>query len=285
MPLVYEFAIPVNRFLVPETVNGLCTAFFYVYNDEEPDSAGYPVLYSDNNNSPLNRKSTGESLIDLQVKSGKPAGWRNGTMQSNGSIASGSYIWFGLSTNVFWYPRFDYGARSYGSYWWEYGMDEETVIPDKYPLYNANYYEDFKFSMYFTYTLAQNYVRTLTQGITLIDTRKQIGTYKRSTIQTVRGTTALSRFATFPRQCLEAVYNASVLKALPTLIRSVLEYIRAITDMSKGRGLSRNCSETIKAGSETKRSQGFYRRTQEGVRGTDTQFFPVLFLRSLPETV
>jgi hypothetical protein len=142
-----------------------------------------------------------------------------------------------------------------------------------------------KWSWYFNYTSSQNYTRTLTQGITLMDTRKLTGNYKRSATQAVRGTTALSRFATFPRQCLETVYNAAGLKALPTLIRSVLEHVRAVTDMNKSRGLLRNCTETVKVGSETKRSQGFYRKTQEGVGGTDVTSFPVLFLRSLPETV
>jgi hypothetical protein len=44
VPLTNEVCIPVNRFLVNETINGLCTAYFYVYSSEEPDSAGYPVL-------------------------------------------------------------------------------------------------------------------------------------------------------------------------------------------------------------------------------------------------
>jgi hypothetical protein len=74
IPLTNEVCIPVSRFLVSETINGLCTAYFYVYSNEEPESAGYPVLYSDNNNTPLSRRSTGENRIDLQVKSGKPAG-------------------------------------------------------------------------------------------------------------------------------------------------------------------------------------------------------------------
>jgi hypothetical protein len=164
--------------------------------------------------------------------------------------------------------------------WYDY--EDEPVILEEYP--DENLVHTFKLSMYFTYTSAQNYVRTLTQGITLTDTRKLTGNYKRSATQAVRGTAALSRLATFPRQCLETVYNAVTLTGLPTLIRSVLEYVRAITDINKNRGLARNCSETIQAGSETKRSQGFYRRTQDGVRGTDTTYFPVLFFRALPET-
>jgi hypothetical protein len=280
--LLFEGCIPVNRFLVPEAINGNCTAYAYT-NEDDGDGGGRPVLYSDNGNKPLYRKSAQEGFIDFRINGSKPKGWRSGTFASNGSIAAGSYIWFGIFTDFIWLPRFDYGTRCYTDWWWDYGV--ETAVPDEYPLYNANYYENFKLSMYFTYTSAQTYVRTLTQGITLTDTRKLAGAYKRNVTQTVKGTTDLSRLAMFPRQCLETVYNAAALKALPTLVRSVIEYVWAVTGMYEGRGLSRNCSETIRAGSETKRSQGFYRRTQESVGGTDTTFFPVLFLRSLPETV
>jgi hypothetical protein len=113
VPVSNEAGIPVNRFLVNETIDGLCTAYFYAYSNEEPESAGYPVLYSDNGNTPLTRRSAQESSINLQVKSGKPAGWRSGTMRSNGSIIGGDYIWFGISTEYFWYARFDYGSKYY----------------------------------------------------------------------------------------------------------------------------------------------------------------------------
>jgi hypothetical protein len=199
-------------------------------------------------------------------------------MRSNGGIAGGNYVWFGISTEYFWYARFDYGSKCFRD------DNSDNILPAAYPLYNAAYYDNFKLSMYFTYSSAQNYTRTLTQGVMLTDTPKLTGAYKRRATQTVKGTTALSRFAAFPRQCLETVYNAAALKALPTLVRSVIEYVRAVTGMYEGRGLSRNCTETIRAGSETKRSQGFCRKAQEGVVGTDTTFFPVLFLRSLPET-
>jgi hypothetical protein len=278
--LLFEGCIPVNRFLVSEAINGNCTAYAYT-NEDDGGGGGRPVVYSDNGNKPLYRKSAQEGFIDFRINGSKPKGWRSGTFVSNGSIAAGSYIWFGIFTDFIWLPRFDYGARCYTDWWWDYGV--ETAVPDEYPL--SNYYEDFKLSMYFTYTSAQNYVRTLTQGITLTDTRKPIGNYKRNATQTVMGTTALSRFAAFPRKCLETVYNTSILKALPTLIRSVIEHVRAVTDMYKSRGLLRNCNETIKAGSETQRSQGFYRKTQDNVRGTDITSFPVLFFRALPETL
>jgi hypothetical protein len=252
VPLVYELAIPVNCFLVPETINGLCTAYFYVYSNEEPDSAGYPVLYADSNNTPSARRSTQESYIDLQVTGGKPAGWRSGTLRSNGSIASGNYIWFGIFTDAFWYPRFDYGARCYGEYWWDYGM-EDTVIPDEYPLYSANYYENFKLSMYFNYTSAQNYIRTLTQGITLTDTRKVTGNYKRATAQTARGTTIVTGRAGFYRNLVQTAKSTMAVKAYPTLIRKLIQQAGASDTVGRFLSLLRKPVQTAGATSGTQR--------------------------------
>jgi hypothetical protein len=278
IPLQLEIQIGVNRFLVSETINGTCTAYIYT-NDDDYDAAGRPALYSDNGNTPLTRKSKNENLIDFRVSGGKPKGWRSGTFQTNGSISSGSYIWFGVFAEYWLYPRFDYGARFYCDWW-----DEYTSIPDTYPLYDAGNYNNLKLSMYFTYSSAQNYVRTLTQGVTLIDNRKLIGAYKRSAIENVKGTTGLSRFATFPRQCLMTAYNSMALKHFPTLIRSCLEQVRASMSVFENRGLARVLPETVQADSTAHRSQGFYRKAQEGVRGNDTLSVPVVFLRSLPET-
>jgi hypothetical protein len=289
-PLWFEISIAVNKFLVSEVINGECLAYVYINEGSQSDE-NRPVIYSDNRNKPLNRLTKEEGRLDSAVTSSKPKGWRSASFKTKTSIPSGSNIWFGVCSS-YWEARFDYGQMIFVD---EYDYQDPMVIPDVYPQEGLGWYAshpqeveqfyNYKVSWYFTYTSAQNYVRTLTQGITLTDTRKLTGTYKRSATQTVEGTTALSRFATLPRQCFETVYNAVTLKGLPTLIRSVLEHVRAVTDMNKGRGLTRNCTDTIQAGSETKRSQGFYRKAYEGVRGTDTTSFPVLFLRSLPETV
>jgi len=179
--LMFELKIPVNQFLVPETINGLCTAYFYV-NSDDWEAGGHPVIYSDYENKPLTRKSTNEGFIDLRVVSGKPAGWRSATFSSNGSIASGSNIWFGVYCEYNWMPRFDWGSRCYSNWWWE--RSEWGVIPDTYPNYSFNLYDDYRLSMYFTYSSAQNFVRTLTQGVNLPDNRKLTGIYKRSVTHT-----------------------------------------------------------------------------------------------------
>jgi hypothetical protein len=288
-PLWFEISIAVNKFSVPEAINGECLVYVYV-NDGFQYDENRPVIYSDNGNKPLNRLTKEEGRIDSGVTSNKPKGWRTASFKTKNSIPSGSNIWFGVCSS-YWETRFDYGQRIFVD---EFDWDDPMVIPDVYPQEGLGWYDthpedvqqfyNYKVSWYFTYTAAQNYVRTLTQGITLTDTRKLTGNYKRTATQTVKGTTALSRFTTFPRQCLDTVYNAVTLKGLPTLVRSVIEYVRTATGMYEGRGLSRNCSETIRAGSEAKRSQGFYRKAQESIGGGDITAFPVLFLRSLPET-
>jgi hypothetical protein len=277
VPLAFEYMLAVNRFLVTETINGSLTAYIYT-NGHDPDAAGRPVLYSDNGGRPLTRRSRNEGLIDFRVTGTMPKGWRSGTFASNGGIAAGSYIWFGVFAEYWWYARFDYGAKCYRNWW-----DAYDSIPDTYPMYDASDFLDFKLSMYFIYTSAQNYTRTLTQGVTLTDTPRLTGAYKRSAAQTVTGTAALSRLAVFPRQCLETVYNAGVLRAMPVIIRFVLEYVRGVTDMDARRGLLRNCGGTVRAGSEAKRSQGLYREARERVKGADVTAFPALFFRGVPE--
>jgi len=182
--IMFEGSIPVNRFLAADTLNGQCTAYLYTndsfYTGEE---YGRPVLYSDNSNKPQTRKSINEGLADFHIYRGLPAGWRNANFSTNGTIASGSYIWFGVFVDFFWEPRFDFGAKCYSCDWYDIG----NSIPNTYPLYNANWYNDFKLSMYFTYAGAgQNHQRTLTQGVSLPDNKILTGNYKRTASQTVQ---------------------------------------------------------------------------------------------------
>jgi hypothetical protein len=278
---MFEMTISVNRFLVSETINGDCTAYVYT-NEDDIDAGGRPVSYSDNGDKPRTRISAREGLLDLRVTGGKPKGWRTAVFSSNGSIAGGSYIWFGVFAEYYWLPRFDYGAKCYRDDWWDYDM-EDTAIPDAYPLYSASNYYNFKLSMYFTYSSAQNHVRILTQGVTLADSRKLAGAYNRTEKENVTGAAALSRFATFPRRCLMTAYNSMAVKGLPMLIRSVLEQVRAGTGIFERRGLSRKLPENVKADSAANRSQLFYRRAHEGVRGTDRLSLPALIFCCLRE--
>jgi hypothetical protein len=65
--LFIEHHVAVNRFSLPETFNGTATAYVYAYNTDYWGKCR-PVLYSDNNNSPLTRRCTNEGLFDIEVK-------------------------------------------------------------------------------------------------------------------------------------------------------------------------------------------------------------------------
>jgi hypothetical protein len=253
VPLVNEACIPVNRFLVSDTINGLCTAYFYVYSNEEPESAGYPVFYSDNNNTPLSRRSTQESSINLRVTSGNPAGWRSGTLRSSQSIGAGSYIWFGLSTEYFWYARFDYGSKLYRD------DNSDGPIPDTYPLYGAQYYYDLKPSKYFSYTSAQTFTRTLTQGVTLLDGRNMAGVYQRNVTQTVRGTGAAAGLGGFYRSMVQTVKNTMTLNGSPMRMVRLAEAVATLYGMRAGAAFNRGLADTAGSGATPRGMVTFFR--------------------------
>jgi hypothetical protein len=277
--LMFEMSIPVNRFLVPETINGSCTAWVYT-NEDDYEAGGRPVLYSDNGNKPLARKSKQEGLFDLRVTGSKPKGWRSAAFSSNGNIASGSYIWYGIFAEYYWMPRFDYGARCYTDWWWDYDM-EETVIPDEYPLYDANYYDDFKLSMYFTYTSAQNYTRTLTQGVKLTDTRKLTGNYKRSMAQTVWGTTPVGHASNYYRKHLSAISVSDTLSRFRGFFRAVTEYINATELLNYCRDFLRTIALTLRPLTEGKRNFSAWRGIADHAETGDSTAWQRGFIRTL----
>jgi hypothetical protein len=156
---------------------------------------------------------------------------------------------------------FDYGAKCYSDWW-----DAYSSIPNTYPIYNVNWYEDFKLSMYFTYTsLGQNYVRTITQGVAFSDNRKLTGNYKRSLAQTAGVNSLLGRFE--------------------TLYRNVAENIKAISANSESRAISRKCTENVNANSQAHRKFSVIRKVQDFLSLVDSQEFSVLFLRSVADSV
>ena len=212
--LFFEVSLGVNRFLLPQTFNGTATAFVYAY---ERDYWGRckPVLYADNNNVPSLRRSGNEGNFDIEVRNGKPASWRSTTFSTNTSITSGTNVWFGLFCDYF-APRFDFGQKCYWDYW---DLSGGTDIPSLYPAWSPNWFYDFKISMYFTYSSAQNYTRVLTQGVRLTDSRRLIGNFKRTALETTRVNSGLSRLGTVYRECKDTVRNTEAINYLTSFFR------------------------------------------------------------------
>ena len=298
LPLFFEFSIGVNRFSLPEILNGDATAYVYAYNSDYWGRCS-PVIYSDNNNVPLTRRSASEGNFDIEVRSGKAAGWRSATFKTNTSISNGSNVWFGLFCEWF-APRFDYGQKCYWDLWDHLG----NSIPNTYPVWSANWFYDFKLSMYFTYTSAQNYMLTLTQGVNLNDagkieaeyrrtaaqtarlndTQNLITDYKREAAENVNGITAVNALFSFFRQCFESVGNNAALARLPVFNRFVSEGINASDGNKNNRELNIRFEDTSVIADTANRNQGFFRGIIDGIKLTDNIDFQVLFVRTLQET-
>jgi hypothetical protein len=236
--LFLEVSVAVNRFYVSETFTGTATAYVYVYN-HDAEGRCKPVLYSDNNNVPLSRLSKNEGEFDVEVYSAKPAGWRSTTFQANEAVGNGSYVWFGLFCDWF-APRFDFGAKCYRDFWYDTGDD----IPDTFPLYDSGDYYDFKLSAYFSYVSAYAYTRTLTQGVTLLDTQNLKGSYQRKAVQTVRGVTALQRFEGLFRKIVQTVKNTMTVKGSPTIMVRIAEAAAALYGLKVGAGYRRGIADS-----------------------------------------
>ena len=257
-PLCMECTMAVNRFYVSETVSGLCTAYIYASDDvyDYGEAGGMAVIFNESNNKPYSRLSTQENFINFDVNGSNPRGWRSGTFRSNGNIVGGSNIWFGVAPQFFWWPRFDYGSRTVIGDW-----DPWENLPATFP--GSTWEDDYKLSMYFTYTSAQNYVRTLTQGVNLTDTPSLKADYKKSLAQTAGVNSLLGRFEGFYRNCVMTVHNTVNVGRFPDFFRTIAETINAKTGISENRSLARECADNVNAGTETNRIHDAIRKAEE----------------------
>ena len=264
--LFLEFSIGVNRFLMPETLNGNATAYVYAY---ETDYEGRckPVIYSDNNNVPLTRRSSSEGEFDIAVRSGKPAGWRSTTFNTNTIIVSGTNIWFGLFCDWF-APRFDYGQKCYWDFWDGVGND----IPNTYPVWKTNWFYDFKISMYFTYTSAQNYVRTITHGVNLSDSRKLAAEYKRNATEQVQANMIIAEFLIICRKIHEAVQGFDNNSFPVFYIRSLNETATVKESLSRWWNIFRGLIDIAENESEVKGGFAYFSKIADTVHAAGSMF-------------
>jgi hypothetical protein len=216
-------------------------------------------------------------LRRLYAASGSGGG--GGTLRSSGSIAGGSYIWFGISTEYFWFAPFDYGSKFYS------GDNSDDLLPDTYPLYNANYYGNFKPSMYFTYTSAQNYTRTLTQGVTLTDTRKQAATYKRTMSMNTNGITMLDHSSNYYRKQIHALHVSDTANRIRGFFRSVAEQVTTGDLISYCRDFLRTIAITVRSETHEHRSLSARRDIADHAGTEDSTVRQRGFIRSLAMAV
>jgi hypothetical protein len=126
--------------------------------------------------------------------------------------------------------------------WYDW-QDDPAIFeecPDDY------YFRDFKLSMYFNYTSAKNYVRTLTQGVSLSDSRKLIASYKRSPAMTAQGITLLGRASAYYREHSAAFTATDSLSRIRGFFRTVTEELRISGITSYCRDFLRSITNTVR---------------------------------------
>jgi cell fate (sporulation/competence/biofilm development) regulator YlbF (YheA/YmcA/DUF963 family) len=281
--LYFDGLIPVNRFLVPQSFEGLCIASMYINANGHLPTAGHPVLYSDNNDTPQTKKSINEYMSDFTFTKNNPsAGWRQSSFYTSEVIQSGLYIWFGVFTYLYWEPRFDYGGKCYTDFY-NFSL---TSAPNTYPIYNVNIYKDYLLSMYFTCTAAaQNFVRTLTQGVSLPDNRIVEGDYKRITSQIVQAdathTKRLDIFKTI-QDTLNSYDLAKKLLSIFARIQDTLSTISLTTKMLSG---LRKIRDTANGFDLTYKMLTIFASIKDTVNNFDISKSSFLHFRQIKETI
>jgi hypothetical protein len=258
----FELELVTNCYHILSAINGLCTAFVYAADDDE---GCRPVIYSDSADGPKNRLTMQEQFISGTVNTTKPKGWRSGTFQTRATIPADSWVWFGIYTDLSFRPAYDYDGECW-HYSFEDFMDDgiPNVIDPDY-LYEDDYGR--VLSMYFEYSLNQNHIRTITQGVTLTDSRKlqrgfrrlllsqahinsvlqKTGYYKRNLLASGNNSTALTHSSDYKRQ-LKMNCNASCIANIARIFIALIYDTLHIADIvSIGRNFIAKINDTITA--------------------------------------
>jgi hypothetical protein len=265
-------AIVVNRYLLPEAFNGNATAYLYVYNRAYMNQCK-PVLYSDNIvMMPAVRRSCDEENFNVAVAVGQSGEWRSTTFSANTNIQTGNYIWFGITAAMFHF-RFDNGSKMY---WYGYG-NNTVNIPANFPLFPDQRYYDYKMSAYFTFTNPQNYVRTLTQGVSFTDTNILSTEYKRTATQTLQTNDTTNSFLTICRKILYTLQGLGSISKNFLFIRSLNETVINTGILPYFRAFFRGIIDTALIETECKSGWAFLVKISDTVHAVGTVLRGLLF--------
>jgi hypothetical protein len=326
--LILEDQMALNRQTAPLTLQGTYNAYLYGDYTDGSETFAYPMMYGSLNDKPKQILLSDTTDTKILVNSSKPAKWNKGTVTFATPVSANTDIWFGFVGEAGPGCRFDYGSPYRGVYgfypyegWYLDGYESvlELIEDSGYadiggkPDYlcdsgsdTYNWYPgarfDFKISMYLELP-AQNYKRTLTQGVKLTDSRKRTGAYKRNMAQTVKGTTVLKRTGSFLRTCVMNAGNGMILKLAEgfyrncvmgvrsttalaravQIIRNPVELLGALMGLSHKAGINRTLSDQAAAGSVMTRKEDHRRSIGNTSTAGDYSACSVVWLRRLPE--
>jgi hypothetical protein len=266
--------ITVNRYYTDMQISGSCIGYAWANaTGVSYTSAGYPVIYSDVSGVPKNKLSSNEQLMSLNLLPGNTSGFRSSGF-SVGNISANTYLYYGISSDQVWYPRFDMGDTLYVQSW------SGNPTPATYPANGLQ--RSLRMSMYFTF--AGSYTRKLTQGVKLTDSRKPKIEYKRSAFQTAGVTSILGKLETLNRKCVETVISVMNKGYLTTLSRRIIEQVNLSLEKRQTQALSRIFADGVTVDSSVTKRQIFIRKMEDIITGSDNQNITILFYRNITDT-
>jgi hypothetical protein len=210
----FEEQVDVNRFILPNECKGMLAAYFYENTDYAISGQNiYPVIYSNASAKPSLKKSREGSPIPMYTG---PKGWRSGQFFVDTPLAAGGTIWFGGYCPTGWKPRFDYTSGNI-MYWAP--IDEETPFNT---FRNESYCQPHEIilSMYFTYSAARNYTRTIQNWALPLEGRTVKKDLRRSVKDTEETTDILGGITMFLRNMFDAVPAVADARPAKIMVRS-----------------------------------------------------------------
>jgi hypothetical protein len=211
-----EFIV-LNKYTASATINGRCTAFFYdrsKYRNIPWSGYDFPVIYSDSGNCPKYKKTSNEKSLFYPATNNAPTGWLGAEFTVKDSVPAGAAFWFGLFAAGGWNTCYDLGGDLFVGYMdYDYfinGIDHEEY-PSDLIKYGRRY--NIKLSMYFEFSQAQSYIRSITAGVCLSDSASKRIDFRRGLAAAVKVTECnVKRFLCLVRSIRD---SAAVLFSLP----------------------------------------------------------------------
>jgi hypothetical protein len=215
----FEEQVDVNRFILPNECKGTLAAYFYQNTDYTISGQDiYPVIYSNVNGKPYAKKSREGQPIPMFTG---PRGWRNGEFYVDTPLAAGETIWFGGHCTTGWYPRFDWTQDNI-MYWRPF----EEYMPSDIFHYDSWYQpHEIILSMYFTYSAAQNYTRTIQNWAIPVEVKTVKRDLRRSAKDTGKTTDILGGIVMFLRSIFDAAPAVADARPANNMLRSSLDTV------------------------------------------------------------
>jgi hypothetical protein len=239
--------IALNKYTATGTLYGECTASVYARLYSQSGTVCRPVLYTGVNNYPDTKVSVNEGYYD--VSSPQNYKWRTAVFEIAGEIPADTEIWFGFYADSF-NPCFDFGSKHVIAYLGE-GV---SGIPGVFPAGAWKNKNEIQFSTFFEVNPSQQYEITITQGVTLTDSRKHSANYQRAAAMNAKGTTLLGHGSNYYREHISAVSVTSVFSRFRGFFRSITGQVKTGDLVSYCRDLLRTIAVTVRPETEGKRS-------------------------------